>query len=92
MQHDDQEHEDQHFQHGFDDDNFAPMDNDLHLVEQRKDHPHLTGMYAIYFAENVRTIQLASSTSMRPGWQFPAIRHATSTTNDGTTWRLEPFQ
>jgi hypothetical protein len=48
VQYDDQEHEDQH---GLDDGNGAPMDNDLHPVEQRKEHPHLTGMCTIYFVE-----------------------------------------
>jgi len=64
VQHDDQEHKDQHFQHGSDDGNFAPMDNDLHLVEQRIDHPHLTSMCAFYFVETVWTIELTSSMSM----------------------------
>jgi len=53
QQDDDQEHEDQNFEHDFDDGNFAPMDNDLHPppVEQTKEHPHLTGMCSIYFDE-----------------------------------------
>ena|ERR1700691_4729107 len=94
VQHNDQEHEDQHLQHGSDDGNFAPiapMENDLQPVEQRKEHPHLTGMCTTYFVENVQTIKLTNSTSMRPEWQFPATRHPTSTTNGDTTRRLESF-
>ena len=53
MQHDDQEDEDQHFQDNFDNENVAAMDNGTHPVEQRKDHPHLTGMCTIYFVGNV---------------------------------------
>jgi hypothetical protein len=64
VQHDDQEHEDQHSQHGSDDGNFAPMDNDLHPAEQKKEHPYLTGMCTVYFVEKVQTIKLTSSTSM----------------------------
>ena len=43
VQHDDQEHDDQHFQDNFDNENIAVTDNGMHPVEQRKDHPHLTG-------------------------------------------------
>lgn len=56
MQHEDQEHEDLH---GSNDGNVALMDldNGLQPVEQRKEHPHLTGMCTIYFVENVLAIK-----------------------------------
>ena len=45
-----QEHED-----GSDNDNVAPMDDDLWPVEQRKEHPHLTDISIIIMiiVENV---------------------------------------
>ena len=67
MQHDDQEDKGQHFQDNFNNKNVAAMDNGMHPVKQRKDHPHLTGMCAIYFVGNVRIIKLTSSTPMRLG-------------------------